>query len=76
MNIDGPFWPGGHNRHQTSDSSLVSVVLLARGQGAFQERPAETSMPEYVEVRECSWWLSLVASGIRCKRDGRGSGSW
>ncbi len=36
------------------DPSLVSVVLLTRGQGAFQERPAETSTSGYVEVRECS----------------------
>lgn len=41
------------------DLSFVSVVLLAQGQGVFQNRPAETSTSGYVEVRWCSWWLSL-----------------
>jgi hypothetical protein len=48
-----------HSVRVTSDSSLVSVVLLAQGQRVFQNRPAETSTSEYVEVRWCSWWLSL-----------------
>ena len=43
---------------QTNDSSLVSVVLLARDRGALQNRPAETNTSEYLEVRWCSW-LSL-----------------
>lgn len=42
---------GGRNWVRTSDPSLVSVVLLAQGQGVFQNRPAETSTSGYVEVR-------------------------
>ena len=41
------------------DHSLVSVVPLIGDQGASWQRPAKTSTPEYVEVRECSWRLSL-----------------
>jgi hypothetical protein len=55
-------WAGEGDRRgpaRGQQNSVVSAVLLARGQGVFHEGPAETSTSGYVEVRECAWWLSL-----------------